>query len=99
MMHCPKCREEEYVKNGFMNNHQRYKCKSCGYNFTKTFKQGYPLQTKKKALKYYLEGMGFRRIERLLCISHVSVMNWVKQASNQIREEREKFLKDRNIDI
>ena len=98
-MECPKCSGLERVKNGFMCGKQRYKCKTCGCNFSKSTKQGYPLQIKKKALQYYLEGMGFRRIERLLCVSHVSVMNWVKQASNQIRQEREKFYKERNIDI
>ena len=28
--------------------------------------------------KKYLEGNGFRRIERILKVSHVSVANWVK---------------------
>lgn len=98
-MECPRCHQEEHVKNGFMCGKQRYKCKSCGCNFTQSVKQGYPLQIKKKALRYYLEGMGFRRIERLLCVSHVSVMNWVKQASNEIRKEREQRCKERNIDI
>jgi transposase len=32
-----------------------------------------------KALQLYLEGVSYREIERLLGVSHVSVMNWVKQ--------------------
>jgi transposase len=32
-----------------------------------------------KALQLYIEGLSSREIERLLGISHVSVMNWVKQ--------------------
>jgi transposase len=31
-----------------------------------------------KALQLYVEGVSYREIERLLGISHVSVMNWVK---------------------
>ena len=43
---------------------------------------------KQKAIKYYLEGNGFRRIERLLHVSHVSVINWVKKAADEIRKQR-----------
>ena len=32
-----------------------------------------------KALQLYLEGVSYREIERLLGISHVSVMNWVRK--------------------
>ena len=35
----------------------------------------------------YLEGIGFRRIERLLHVSHVSVINWVRKAASQIRKD------------
>lgn len=31
-----------------------------------------------KALQLYIEGVSYREIERILGISHVSVMNWVK---------------------
>ena len=46
---------------------------------------GYSIEVKRKALKYYLEGIGFRRIERLLGMSHVTVINWVKKAGGKIR--------------
>ena len=42
-------------------------------------KNGYPDHIKQKAIKYYLEGNRFRRIQRLISISHVSVINQVKQ--------------------
>ena len=53
-------------------------CKNCGCNYTGT-KNGYSEAVKQEAIKYYMEGMGFRRIERLLHVSHVSVINWVKK--------------------
>ncbi|WP_430408595.1 IS1/IS1595 family N-terminal zinc-binding domain-containing protein [Kordia sp.] len=31
-INCPSCHEES-VKNGFQNNKQRYKCKSCNKRF------------------------------------------------------------------
>ena len=33
-----------------------------------------------------MEGIGFRRIERLLHVSHVSVINWVRKAAKRIRD-------------
>jgi transposase len=32
-----------------------------------------------KALQLYIEGVTFREIERILGVSHVSIINWVKQ--------------------
>ncbi len=32
-----------------------------------------------KALQLYIEGVSLREIERLIGVSHVSVMNWVKK--------------------
>ena len=32
-----------------------------------------------KALQLYIEGISYREIERILGVSHVTVMNWVKK--------------------
>ena len=93
---CPKCGRKEKVKNGFMRGKQRYKCKNCGCNYTGG-RNGYPEDVKRKAVKYYLEGNGFRRIERLLHVSHVSVINWVKQAADGIRKKRKFNNKKTNV--
>ena len=85
-MKCPKCESEEKTKNGFKNSVQRYKCKRCGCNYTKSKPYGYSIEVKRKALKYYLEGIGFRRIERLLGMSHVTVINRVKKAGEKIND-------------
>ncbi len=54
------------------------KYKNCGYDYTGV-RNGYPEDTKQKAIKYYSKGNGFRRIERSLCVSRVSAVNWVTQ--------------------
>ncbi len=79
---CPKCGSVERVKSGFNRGKQRYLCKNCGCNYTGT-KYGYPDSVKRDAVKYYLEGTSFRKIEKLLGVSHVSVMNWVNKAIKQ----------------
>ncbi|WP_077919244.1 IS1 family transposase [Spirosoma sp. 209] len=78
--HCPKCNSAQLVRNGILNHRQRYRCKHCAYNFTvdkvgKGINSYYVI----KALQLYIEGVSFREIERLLGVSHVSVMNWVKK--------------------
>jgi transposase-like protein len=78
--HCPNCNSDQHIKSGIVNNRQRYKCKKCSYYFTVN-KVGKKIDDYyvNKALQLYLEGLTYREIERILGISHVSVMNWVKK--------------------
>jgi transposase len=67
------------IKSGIINQRQRYTCKHCKYNFSvnkhgKEVDKYYVI----KALQLYIEGLSYREIERILGVSHVSVMNWVK---------------------
>lgn len=77
---CPNCNSEEFVKSGIIKKRQRYKCKKCNYYFTvnKTGKKIDDYYVN-KSLQLYLEGLSYREIERILGISHVSIMNWVKK--------------------
>ncbi len=77
---CPQCTSHHVIKSGIVKDRQRFKCKSCGYYFT-VAKLGKQIDnyTVIKALQLYIEGVSYREIERLLGISHVSVMNWVRK--------------------
>ena len=77
-MNCPKCKSEKYVKNGIVKERQRYKCKQCSLNYTVEFKAGIKPEYKRLALMMYLEGLGLRSIGRILGVSAVAVMNWIK---------------------
>ncbi|WP_020600192.1 IS1/IS1595 family N-terminal zinc-binding domain-containing protein [Spirosoma panaciterrae] len=85
---CPKCNSTEAVRNGIINQRQRFRCRQCNYNFT-VDKVGKGISTYYviKALQLYIEGVSFREIERLLGISHVSVMNWVKKYQIKVPEK------------
>lgn len=85
---CPKCDSKKCVKSGVVKGRQRYKCKKCNYFFTvnKIGKEIDPYFVT-KALQLYIEGVSYREIERLLGISHVSVMNWVKKYRIKIPRE------------
>jgi transposase-like protein len=84
MANCPKCQTEQCSKDGIVRGKQRYRCKSCGYRHTVTYKW-YSESDKQRALAMYLEGLGFRSIGRLLGCSHVAVYQWIKQYGEKDR--------------
>lgn len=84
-MECPKCKSKTSVKDGIVKGRQRYLCKECKYRYTVEYR-GKPNSLKKLALQLYLEGLGFRNISRILKVSNVSVLNWIKSFGKQIEE-------------
>lgn len=87
MKQCPKCKSENFCKDGIVKGKQRFKCKQCNYRFTvETI--GKTSKLKRDALILYLEGLGFRSIGRFLNVSHVSVYNWIKGFGEQIEQIR-----------
>ncbi|HRI01097.1 MAG TPA: helix-turn-helix domain-containing protein [Saprospiraceae bacterium] len=77
---CIKCQGTDLIKSGIVKGRQRYKCKQCEYSFT-VLKDGKAINPYYviKALQLYIEGISTREIERILGVSHVSVLNWVKK--------------------
>lgn len=89
-IHCPKCQNNQIVKSGVIKGKQRYNCKGCNYSFT-VLKDGKNIDPYYviKALQLYIEGVSLREIERLIGISHVSVLNWVRKYKIQAPENNE----------
>ena len=88
-MKCPRCQLEDKVKNGIVKGRQRHKCENCGNNYT--FDYSYFAEKEKKrrfGLAMYLEGLGFHSIAKLLNVSHVTVMNWVKKYGSELSKIR-----------
>ena len=77
---CPRCESQQLIKSGVIKERQRFRCKHCSYSFT-VLKEGKNIDPYYviKALQLHIEGVTYREIERILGISHVSVMNWVKK--------------------
>jgi len=90
-MHCPKCQSESNVKNGIVRSLQRYKCKNCGCSYTKSEPRGYPKWMKKRALELYLEGVGFRGIGRLLRVTNVTVLYWIRDLGEAVEKLRKEL--------
>ncbi len=85
-MNCPKCHSVKYVKAGFSKGKQRLKCKDCSRHFVENNTKEYPREMRRQAIQLYLEGLGFRSIERILGMSNVTVMNWVKELGQSIQK-------------
>ena len=83
-MNCPHCESGRVVKAGFQSGKQRYKCTICCRVFVKPSQRGVAPEIKEQALAMYLEGLGFRAIGRLLGVSNVAVLKWVRKAAQNL---------------
>ena len=58
MVTCKNCHDTHTVKNGFVRDKQRYKCKLCGYNFVLGDERYSHASEVKKALCIILYSLG-----------------------------------------
>jgi len=84
---CPKCKSSQTVKNGFLCNRQRYKCKECGYQFTRTTPRGKPMKDKLLAIVLYMHGLSLNAIARLFNVSAPAVLKWVRNFARKNYEK------------
>ena len=83
-MSCPKCQHTHFVKNGHINEKQRYKCKACNYQWTteKTHR-GRPLAEKALAVYLYCHGLSMNAIAKILGASPSTILEWIRNFGNQ----------------
>jgi Transposase and inactivated derivatives len=79
MIECPECKSTHVNKNGHKKGKQNYICVSCGRQFIDCYEpgKGYSEDVKREGLKMYVNGMGFRGIERVKNVHHTTI-KWVK---------------------
>ena len=90
MIQCKNCQSIETTKNGTARKKQRYKCKSCGYNFVEGHAHNSEKKKAKKALVVMMYGLGkgsYRNLGKLFGVSNGTVQNWVKEAERTLPEE------------
>jgi transposase len=81
---CKRCGATDFRKNGIVRGHQRYLCHSCGCNFTMTPPRGKPPAMKALAvLLYAMCNVSFCSIARLLGVSDVAVLNWIRDEARK----------------
>jgi len=71
---------------GEVNTH--HICVECQLQFIEEYEppKGYSKQVKQECLKMYLNGMGFRAIERVKGVHHTTVIYWAKQLGEKLPE-------------
>ena len=79
MIKCTQCGATEIVKNGKVFAKQRYKCKKCGFQFTKPAPAGKPLFLKLVTHSLYLSGLSMRECASVVGVTAQSVSRWIKK--------------------
>ena len=85
-MQCPECGSNHIRKNGKMRGKQNHICVDCHRQFIDVYTapKGYSDATKAQCLKMYVNGMGFRGIERVTGVHHTTVIHWVRQVGERL---------------
>jgi transposase len=89
MPECPKCGSAESVKNGRHLGKQRYRCKKCCFQFTRTTPRGRPASEKATAVLLYTLGLSLNCIARALKVSIPAVLRWVRLFAEKVYEKPE----------
>ena len=85
---CLKCGCERAYKYGRMKGNQRYRCKNCGYQYTKTTPRGKPEKDKILALILYLSGLSMNATAKILGVTAQSVMRWIRKMYDRFIMEK-----------
>ncbi len=89
-MNCPYCASNHIRKNGHRRGKQNYLCVDCERQFIESYsKRGYNDEIKQQCLTMYVNGIGFRAIERLTGVNHNTVINWVKEVAGKLPDAPE----------
>ena len=85
-MQCPHCQSQRIRKNGHRRGKQNHRCVDCGRQFVgnPSTERGYSNDIRQLCLRLYVNGMGFRGIERSTGVHHTTVINWVRQAGESL---------------
>ena len=80
---CPACRGTVLIRSGHACGRQRWKCKGCGRQFTRTEPRGKPAALKQQAVALYCLGLSMNAIGKHIGVSAQSVMRWLRRHANE----------------
>lgn len=89
-MQCPHCGSSYLRKNGKKKGKQNNICVDCDRQFIDVYDpKGYADTIKQECLEMYVNGMGFRAIERVKKVHHTTVIKWVKLVNKTLPDAPE----------
>jgi transposase-like protein len=92
-MKCPKCDNKKFLRDGIVNNKQRFYCKLCNYHYTVSQRKQKPLSYKRIALALHIIGLSNRKIKQVIGVSDVSIMNWINKYGMEPEQIRDTSIK------
>ena len=78
-MNCPRCKRENADKNGKSRGSQRYKCKACGFQFTRLTTRGRPPWQRSLAVFLYCRGVSISTIARMFSVAPSTIFKWIRK--------------------
>lgn len=75
---CPKCKDKSIIKNGLVHGEQRWKCKSCQYQYTRIIKRGRPIWQKSLVVFLYSYGVSMHTIAKIFDVRPSTVLKWTR---------------------
>ena len=101
-MFCKYCSSNQFIKNGFYKNNQRFKCKSCSKIFTYTTRK-YTSHFKMRCIELCLRGMSIRQASEYKKIHNSLLSYWLKKSAQitqeLIKKEAEKIKDKTDIEL
>ena len=83
-MNCRRCQHTDFVKNGFVNEKQRYKCKKCLYQWTENrTHRGRPISERALAVFLYCQGLSMNAISKMFHVAPSTILRWIRNFSHQ----------------
>jgi transposase len=89
MLNCKNCEDKQTVKNGIVRQQQRYRCKSCGYNFVlgdKRIKLDTAVKRAFAVILYALGKSSYGFIAKLFGVTPPAVQKWLKKEAEILKE-------------
>ena len=80
---CPRCGAAALIKSGHACGRQRWRCKGCGLQFTRTTPRGMPAALKREAVELYCTGLSMNAIAKRFGVAAQSVLRWVRDHADR----------------
>ena len=78
---------------------KRYRCKNCGYQYTKTTPRGKPEKDKDLALILYLSGLSMSDTGKIIGVTAQSVMRWLRKMYDKFITEKPDISEVKEIEL
>ena len=80
---CPRCGGAALIKSGHACGRQRWRCKGCGRQFTRTTPRGKPAALKREAVELYCAGLSMNAIARRFGVAAQTVLRGVREHADR----------------